>query len=148
MAPCGPPGSAHDCQRHISYRRISAIWWFFANVQRSNCNYCTWHFNIWFILWEGYQSYGALNISTGPIQFDLEQIATEWISTEMHSNHHEMSAGPKRPPLPIKEFFYQHLKFQRIFNKNEKIRTNENSISLYFIYNYTQTKITYMTIHI
>ena len=23
--------------------------------------------------------------STGPIQFDLKQVATEWISTEMHS---------------------------------------------------------------
>ena len=44
--------------------------------------------------------------STGPIQFDLEQIATEWISTEMHSNHHGMSAGPKRPHLFIVDIFF------------------------------------------
>ena len=39
--------------------------------------------------------WGLLCCSTGLIQFDLEQIATEWISTEVYSNHHEMSAGPK-----------------------------------------------------
>ena len=81
-------------------------------------------------------------ISTGLIQFDLEQIATEWISTEMHSNHHEMSAGPKRPPLPIKEIFLSAFELSTNFQQKEKIRTNENSIILYFIYNYTQTKIT------
>jgi hypothetical protein len=43
---------------------------------------------------------------------DLEQIATEWISTEMHSNHHGLSEGPKRPHLSIVDIFYQHLKFQ------------------------------------
>ena len=37
---------------------------------------------------------------------DLEQIATEWISTEMHSNHHGVSAGPKSPHLSIVEFFF------------------------------------------
>ena len=36
---------------------------------------------------------------------DLEQIATEWISTDMHSNHHGVSAGPKSPHLSIVEFF-------------------------------------------
>jgi hypothetical protein len=45
-------------------------------------------------------------------------------------------------------FFYQLLNLQRTFNKKEKTRTNENSTSLHFIYNYTQTKITYTTIHI
>ena len=34
---------------------------------------------------------------------DLEHIAIEWISTEMH---HGMSAEPNRPPLFFKEFFY------------------------------------------
>ena len=61
----------------------------------------------------------------------------------MHSNYDGVSTGPKSPHLSIVDFFYQLLNFQRIFNKKEKIRTNENSISLYFIYNYTQTKITY-----
>ena len=28
---------------------------------------------------------------------DPKQFATEWISTEMHSNHSRMSAEPKRP---------------------------------------------------
>ena len=55
--------------------------------------------------------------STGPIQFDLEQIATEWISTEMHSNHHGVSAGPKSPHLSIVEFFLSSLEVSMNFQQ-------------------------------
>ena len=48
---------------------------------------------------------------------DLEQIATEWISTEMHSNYHGMSAEPKRPLYLSWNFFYQHLKFRWNFQQ-------------------------------
>ena len=48
----------------------------------------------------------------------------------------ECQQDQKVPIYLSRIFFYQHLKFQRIFNKNEKLWTNENSISLYFIYNY------------
>jgi hypothetical protein len=39
------------------------------------------------------------------------------------------------------DIFYQHLKFQWIFHKNEKLWTNENSTSLYFIYNYMDNNL-------
>ena len=44
-------------------------------------------------------------------------------------------------------FFYQHLKFRWIFNINEKIWTNENSISLYFIYNYMDNNLNKDNLH-
>ena len=48
---------------------------------------------------------------------DLKQIATEWISTEMHSNHHGMSAEPKRPHLSIKEIFLSALEVSTNFQQ-------------------------------
>ena len=48
----------------------------------------------------------------------------------------ECQQDQKDPFYLSRKFFFQHLKFQRIFNKNEKIWTNENSTSLYFIYNH------------
>ena len=48
---------------------------------------------------------------------DLEQIATEWISTEMHSNHHVVSVEPKRPHLYIVEFFLSSLEVSMNFHQ-------------------------------
>ena len=48
---------------------------------------------------------------------DLEQIATEWISTEMHSNHHGVSAGPKSPHSSIVEFFLSSLEVSMNFQQ-------------------------------
>ena len=76
-----------------------------------------------FLWWHLSEWIDEVAISTGPIQFDLEQIATEWISTEMHSNHHGVSAGPKSPHLSIVDFFLSAFELstnfqQKIENKN------------------------------
>ena len=42
----------------------------------------------------------------------------------------------QKDPIYLSRNFFINTKFQRIFSKNEKILTNENNISLYFIYNY------------
>ena len=70
----------------------------------------------------------------------------------MHSSHQEMSAGPKRPPLPIKEFFLSALEvstnFQKKMRKYELMRTALVCILFTITWITTQTKITYTTIHI
>ena len=63
----------------------------------------SWSVGTWLLV--RHASIRLCRISTWPIRFDLEQIATKWISTEMHSYHHGMSAGPKRPHISIEEFF-------------------------------------------
>ena len=51
---------------------------------------------------------------------DLEQIATEYFSTEMHSNHNELSAKPKRPPLSIVELFLSALEVLQNFQQKRE----------------------------
>jgi hypothetical protein len=55
--------------------------------------------------------------STGPIQFDFKQIATEWISTGMHSNHHGVSAGPGGPHLFVVDIFLSALEVATSFQQ-------------------------------
>ena len=52
---------------------------------------------------------------------DLKQIATEWISTEIHSNHHGMLVGSKRPLLSIKELILSALEVSMNFQQKKKI---------------------------